>query len=303
MNAADRSRFSADALTGPGGPVSPEALASVRSHPRFQEAVRASAGALVAMGRKRPLVINDLGRLIIGNLALYLHFSRDPADPRSGLSANRMKAICIEQRVCSRGRAHAAVALMRLSGHLTPAPSRADRRLHLLAPTERLIAACQQYWEAIFSGMELVYSERADAKAALQRTEFLAAFMRMFGEHFRAGVRLFQAGSELTSFAHRNAGLALLFDLLLAAERGDPAAPVRISIAELAMRFAVSRAQVLRVLDDAVEAALIERSGEDGSQITVRSRLAAATRNFYAFAFSLCNHYVDVAMDELGRGS
>jgi hypothetical protein len=42
----------------------------------------------------------------------------------------------VEQKVCSSGRAQAAVALMRVSGHLAPTSSRADGRLRLLVPTE-----------------------------------------------------------------------------------------------------------------------------------------------------------------------
>jgi DNA-binding MarR family transcriptional regulator len=295
--------FSAAALRGPGGPLSPEALARLQSHPRFHEAMRAAAGALVAFKRKRPLVVSDLGRLIIGNLALYLHFSRDPADPRSGLSVNRMKMICVEQDVCSTGRALAAVALMRLSGHLVPASSRADRRLRVLVPTERLITVCRQYWLANISAMTLVAPERCGAVAAFRHTDVLAAFMRTFGGYFRAGIRMFQLGEDLTPFAQRNAGFALMFSLLLAGEpdlTGSAPAPVRISVADLARRFAVSRAQVLRLLDDAVAAGLIERSGADRQHITVLPRLSDAGRNLFAVIFALCDHYLHTAMNEVG---
>jgi hypothetical protein len=61
------------------GPLSAEAVAALRTHPLLPNAVCAAAGALVAITRRPPLIINDLGRLVIGNLALYLHYSRDPA--------------------------------------------------------------------------------------------------------------------------------------------------------------------------------------------------------------------------------
>src|SRR3984893_2686905 len=170
MTHAGRSGFSADALRRPGGPLSADALARLRSHPRFHEAVRAAAGALVAIERKRPLVVSDLGRLIIGNLALYLHFSRDPADPRSGLTVSRMKTICVEQGVCSTGRALAAITLMRLSGYLAPAPGRADRRLRLLVPTDRLITLCRQYWLANIRAMTLVKPELSRDPSAVRHT-------------------------------------------------------------------------------------------------------------------------------------
>jgi DNA-binding MarR family transcriptional regulator len=215
-----------------------------------------------------------------------------------------MKTICVEQEVCSTGRALAAIALMRLSGHLVPAPSRADRRLHLLVPTERLIALCRQYWLANISAMTLVVPERSGAVAAFRRTDVLAAFMRLFGGYFCAGVRMFQVGADLTPFAQRNAGFALIFSLLLAGEpdrMGTAPAPVPIAISELARRFAVSRAQVLRLLDDAVEAGLIERSGPHRPYITVLPRLSDASRNLFAVIFALCDYYMRTAMDDVGR--
>jgi hypothetical protein len=304
MNVAGRRRFSRDDLVRPGGPLSAEALAAVRSHPLLSEAVRAAAGALLAVTRKRPVVINDLGRLVIANIALYLHFSRDPSDPRSGLSANRLKALCVEQQVCSKGRALAVLTLMRRSGYLVPAPRGADRRVRRLVPTERLIGVCRQYWEALFRGMALVIPDPPDALTALQRENDFVAFVQVFGGYFRAGIRMFQVGADLTVFAQRNAGLAMLFSLLRASEPGATGAPVavRISIAELARRFAVSRAQVLRVLDDAVAGALIERSEADDLQITVLPRLRSATDAFYVTAFSLGAHYMRMTKADVGGG-
>jgi hypothetical protein len=80
--------FSCDDLSR--GPLSAEAVAALLTHPLLPAAVFAAAEAIV---RKPPVFIHDLGRLVIGNLALYLHYSRDPADPGSGLSVGRMKAL------------------------------------------------------------------------------------------------------------------------------------------------------------------------------------------------------------------
>lgn len=101
MNVPGGVNFSCDDLIR--GPLAAEAVAALRAHALLPNALVASAGALVAIARRPPLIINDLGRLVIGNLALYLHYSRDPADPSSGLSAGRLKALCAEQRVCSKG--------------------------------------------------------------------------------------------------------------------------------------------------------------------------------------------------------
>jgi hypothetical protein len=302
MNVPRGVSFSCDDLIR--GPLSAEAVAALRAHPLLPDAVCAAAGALVAITRGPPVIINDLGRLVIANLALYLHYSRDPADPSSGLSAGRLKALCAEQNVCSRGRALAVMALMRNAGGLVPAASQVDQRLRLLIPTEKLIKACRQYWEAIFRGMAVVIPGRSDAIAALQRDEVLAVFLQVFGGYFCAGVRMFKLGQGLTPFAQHNAALAIILSLFVASEQdgrtGSPGT-VRISIAELARRFGVSRPQVVRVLDKGVEASLVERSMADGLQITVLPRLRNVTQDFYVTAFLLCDYYMQIALDQVGR--
>ena len=304
MNVPRDVSFSCDDLMR--GPLSAEAVAALRAHPLLPNAVRAAAGALVAITPRPPVIINDLGRLNIGNLALYLHYSRDPADPRSGLSAGRLKALCTEQNVCSSGRARAVMVLMHKAGDLVPATCPVDQRLRLLVPTERLVKACRQYWEAIFCGMALVIPRRSDPVAALQSEDVSAAFSQVFGGYFCAGMRMFKLGGQgLIPFAQRNAALAILLSLFVASDRDGRAsspAPVPISIAELARRFGVSRPQVVRVLDKAVEASLVERCTPDSLQITVLPRLRSVTEDFYVIAFLLCDYYMQIALDRVSRG-
>jgi MarR family len=300
MNVGGGANYSRDDLIG--GPLSGEAAAALRTHPLLPNAACIAAEAVVAIARKPPVIISDLGRLVISNLALYLHYSRDPADPGSGLSATRMMALCAEQKVCSKGRVLAAMALMRNTGDLVPAKCQVDQRLRRLVPTEKLINACRQYWDAIFRGVEVVIPRRSDAIAALQCEHIFAAFLQVFGGYFCAGIRMFSPGAGLTPFAQCNAAFAILLSLLVDSEQGGKAgspAAVRISNAELARRFGVSRPQVVRVLDKAVEASLVERSGFDGLHITVLPRLRSVTQDFYVSAFLLCDYYMQIAQDQV----
>jgi hypothetical protein len=299
--------FSCDDLIR--GPLSAEAVAALRAHPLLPDAVCAAAEGVVAIDRKPPVIICDLGRLVIGNLALYLHYSRDPDDPGSGLSAGRLTLLCTEQKVCSKGRALAAIALMRDAGDLVPAICQVDQRLRLLVPTEKLIESCRQYWEAIFRGMAIVIPGRSDAVAALRCEHTLAAFLQVFCGYYCAGMRMFDRAAGLGPFAQHKAAFAILLSLFVASEQdgtaGSPAT-VRISIAEFARRFGVSRPQVARALDEAAELSFVERSGPDDLQITVLPRLRSATQDFYVSAFLLCDYYLQIALDQsrpLRRGA
>jgi AraC-like DNA-binding protein len=106
-------------------------------------------------------------------------------------------------------------------------------------------------------------------------------------------------------FAQRNAALAIVFSLLVASERNDGAGSrvtVRISIAELARRFGVSRPQVMRVLDKAVEVSLVERSAAAALEVTVLPRLRSVTEDFYVTAFLLCDYSMQAALAQISRG-
>jgi hypothetical protein len=296
--------FSTKLLSLHAGPLSPAVLARLRSHPRFPEAVRAAMANQVAIKRQRPMVIADFERLTIGNLALYLHFTRDPEIAQSGLTGSRLRALCVEQTVCSSSRALSVVALMRRYGYLALAEGQADRPQRRLVPTERLIQVCTQCWQASLLPVALVANDPSYETAALRHAEILAAFIRVFGDCFCAGVRMFQRDGVLTPFAHRNAGMTLLFLLLMAGDRegqeGGPT-PVPMSLAKLARRCAVSRAQVLRLLEDANRAGLIERSGTERVNVTVLPRLSDSVENLFAVIFSLCDYYMRTALELTGR--
>ena len=57
---------------------------------------------------------------------------------------------------------------------------------------------------------------------------------------------------------------------------------------------------MVRVLDKAVDASLIERSRRDGLEIMVLPRLRSVTEDFYVTAFLLCDHYLQMALDQVG---
>ena len=104
-----------------GGKLSPEAAAALCRHPNFAQAMRAVLTDNVSLYRGNRIlnyVGYDRGRLVVAMLAFYLHASRRPGDPTSGLTAQSLKSLCVEQDVCSPGRARAMLSLLRLFGYI-----------------------------------------------------------------------------------------------------------------------------------------------------------------------------------------
>jgi DNA-binding MarR family transcriptional regulator len=165
-----------------------------------------------------------------------------------------------------------------------------------------LIASLRQRWAVMFEAVAMVLPQGDAARAGLDRDDFLAAFVRSVVDHYRTGLRALQFTPELAPFAERNAGLTILFSLVIAGETDDtmpPARPVRISISELARRFSVSRAHVLRLLREAAAEGLIERTGAAQDAVTLLPPLCRALQHCAAIMFLFFAHCAREALAEI----
>jgi hypothetical protein len=268
--------------------ATPEAIAAMRTHPQFAKALRASGLGLIGAykgGHLLNWLLDDRGRLLFGYVALYLHITRDAADPASGLTPTRMKALSTELGLCSAGRASAMLSLMRLSGYLAVDIQTVDRRQRRLVATEKLFTVLGTRWRAQVAAMAPLFPDGATMLAALGNPAVECAFVIAMVERFRAGFRLLHSAPALGLFGERNAGMLILMSLAVSGADDDgtpPRRPVPISIAALARRFSVSRPHVLKLIRDAGEEGFIERIGADNSQVVFKPRLADALETLFA---------------------
>jgi hypothetical protein len=283
-------------LFAPGGPVSAAAIAELRAHPGFPDAIRTLGSGMLALYRGNRLLnmlINDRGRMVIGYLALYLREGGAPDGRGTGFGVGQLKALCAAAGLASPGRTAAMLALMRMSGYIASASAAEDKRRHILVPTEKLRATHRDRWESVAAALREV---RPDAAAAinLDDPEFVAAYVRITADHFLAGFRMVEVAPDMELFIERNGGLMVLFSILLAGKSDDtvpPKQPVAVSISAIANRFGVSRVHVRTLLRDAEEAGLIRR--EDAGHVVVLPRLAEAAEIFLATALlfvAMCAH-------------
>jgi AraC-like DNA-binding protein len=281
---------------------SPDAVAALRRHPDFSRAIRSSAASSVALYQtSRPLnaLLSDRARALFTHVALYLHYrGAEPDHP--GLTVSAMKDLCVQLKLCSRGRCEAILALMRAGG-LLAAASDPDRRKRLLAPTEKLLALHRERWGAQFEAMRAVLPEADAYRAAVTDPDFVEAFADALVRRFIAGLRVLDNAPVLELFAERNAGMMILYSLALAGEEGDtfpPTGPVLLSINALATRFSVSRKHVLTLLRDAEGQSLLLRGGAANNEVTLLPRGRDALQQLIATIFL----YLAQCADEALRG-
>jgi hypothetical protein len=206
-------------------------------------------------------------------------------DPGSGLTPGRFKAFCVQNRVCSEGRAAAVLAFMRLSGHLESASHPADRRITLLKPSAKLREMTRSRLLVQLNAAAMICPEIAPILEQLDRPEIERFFYLQSLSRFKSGMRLLARAPALSLFADRDVGVLVLYALMLGAPPSDgmpPSGAVPLSIAALSRRFRVSRTHILRLIRDAEAAGLLSRGGERGEQVSFSPKLQADLRNFVA---------------------
>ena len=283
MSAAERLDRTAS-LFEPDGPLAQAEIDAIRADPRFAEAIRVFAQGMISIYRGNRLLnalINDRGRMVIGYLALYLHDGGAPDGRGSGFGVGQLKALCAATGMASPGRTAAMLALMRVSGYIESGRAPDDMRRHILLPTQRLRETHRERWRCVADAVRVVRPELA-AAFDIGDPEFEAAYVRHTADYFIKGMRVIDVAPELLLFSDRNAGMMILFSLLLSGEAGDtvpPQRPVSISISALASRFGVSRVHVRSLFREAEAAGLIAR---DESHLVFKPTLIEACVNFFA---------------------
>jgi hypothetical protein len=288
-------------------PATPEAIAAIRAHPRFRDAIRVSASGMVAKYEGTRLLnwlMDDRARLVFSYLALYLHFSHDPGDSSSGLTPTRMKVLCVAYGTCSPGRAAAMLSLMRFAGYLAPDPAVRDRRQRRLIATDKLIGLLRDRWRIHYTAMAPLLPDGEAMLAALDDPAYIRALVLAIYARYRADFRFMTLAPTLGLFAERNGGMFILFSLLAASEADDsmpPRRPLPLSISALSRRFAVSRPHVLTLIRDAAADGLIERIGPDGDRLVLSPQLADGIQTFFAVSYLFFADCAREALAAIGR--
>jgi hypothetical protein len=141
----------------------------------------------------------------------------------------------------------------------------------------------------------LIEPQAAVAADRLVEPDFFRAFMIRLGEGFVAGLKN-RPARVISHFAERNAGLIILWDILLSAQEGDTYPPrglLKMSITELSQKYGVSRSHVFRLLRDAEKLGFLKRNADDQTG-TITDVLAHDVAEFQVTTFlglSVCCHH------------
>jgi len=238
--------------------TSAEAIEAIRRHPAFDACAVLGAQSLVEAYQGSRLlnrVMNDRARAVFALMVLYLHSAPDRDGTR--LTTARMVAFCADTELCSRGRAKAMLALLLWSGYIERGPETGDRRVRPLVPTPLLWEAVRLRWTRMLDAFVSLDPQASDLRAAIEDQAFAAELAIELGTAFHSGFRVLDGAPIFIDMAERDGGMMVMFALFIA-ERTGQEMP---SIASLARRFHLSRAQVLGLIREAEMLGLLRRDG------------------------------------------
>lgn len=248
--------------------------ARFRAHPGFQDSVRITAEAILAMYVGQPLLnklVSEEARWLVGGFAMFLHFTRDTSDPASGATLARIQTLMSAHRLASPGRVAALVALMRMSKHLIQVTAETDRRIKRLEPTPAMLAVAKPWLAGHLEALNCL-GVNQDFRAELEQDpEFLVRFYREAGERFFAGIRVIEATPEIRLFMGRDAGYMVLLLLWLSDPTGQmpPRGTVSMPYDKAGRQFGLSRAHVRKLMDEAAAKGFVRVHAEGGRAIEV----------------------------------
>jgi len=268
--------------------LSDAAVARLRAHPRFREAVEAHAAGVLAEyeaqdGHDRWL-LKDLGRA-----ALWLGVMILDSMP-GGLTVSGLAATAAQNQVCSRGRVLAFVHYALDSGRLalTPGPEPWVRRR--LTPTAAFMAASRRRMILQFQTAALLAPEiaaalpRLAADSVVQQASVAAGMLLTV----RPELNRNPGGPLRQIFIARDGGMRMLQHLLLRQPkvRSRLLAAAPLSRAALSRRYGVSRTHVNRLLSDAQDAGALRLEGRD--RVVFSEAFSDEVEAYFAGTFQVC---------------
>jgi hypothetical protein len=227
------------------------------ARPRFDEAMVAAAASSVSFYRGNWLlnrVANDRGRVLSAMMMIDLHY----ASGKQGFTVSQLRDQARRYTVCSPNRMTALAALLRVGGFLVPLAG-GDSRERKLGPSPMLFDLHRARLHGLLSANAMVQPELAPAIAALEDDDTIADILSVYLSYWRNGDRATGACPLLNALADRDAGLTVLFLMMVGASRG-----IGYRVSDLARQFAISRTHALVILREATKYGCLEQAVPGG---------------------------------------
>ena len=207
---------------------------------------------------------------------LHLHDTRDPDNPRSGLTLSNFQRVCAQLDLASKGRAFAFLNLMRVGGYVMRMQSPQDNRVVHLEPTPLFLATVTQWNDGIFRMIDIAAPETSLIDHQRAYPHLGREMRRNSTERILSGWQPLGPFPEVFHFAATDGGWMLIAYLVCEATRNGDIAPISIDLAKFGRQYGGSRSQLRRLLEGAYRDGLLETPPASGAHIILTPRLVCA---------------------------
>lgn len=254
-----------------GGGTSGDRYARLRANPRYPDAVRTFASAMLAQAegdRALDTVLKDAGRNVAAKCLAYLHVT-------GGLTLPRLKALCASTGLVSPGRARTLLIHLQHLGYATPSPLREAKAPTRYDPTTRFLDTWRRQMRATLESAAVVEPAVSRVLTRLDAPAVFESYVRSISEAYLEGLRdIDPTDPFFRTFMHSYAGTQIVHGLVVAGKDAfPPQNPITFHSTETAKRFSVSRLHVRRMMDSAQREGLIRLA--DGALVFTPAGRAA----------------------------
>lgn len=256
----------------------------ILAHSHFPTARNALLRAMLMLYEHEPFLnrlLLEVGRNVLFVVIMCLHARYDEADLETWPTLRLIKQSMTGFSVASPRRIADLVSRLVKTGYLEKLSSPRDRRIRILAPTEKMIAQDQDWLVSHYVPLQVLFPDPGYAPImqrdpAFQRTQRLVA-----AGLFPFAAQLMARNPTMMQFMTREAGMMIVIKLLQLAGP-DHDAMREISYSDIGARFGVSRTQVRKLLEEAEQNGLVRLMRGKGQSVQLMPALVEAFDRFIA---------------------
>ncbi|SDN14183.1 hypothetical protein [Afipia sp. GAS231] len=293
---------------------SPSPLANVKyrsseeilAHPRFVPARIAFVDAVLALYEGDPFLTRlllEAGRYVTFGNIMCMHARYDEADRSTWPTSARLKESMLQFGVSSPRRVEALIARLVHSGFLEMVPSKQDRRVRILTPTELMIDQDLDWLAAHYLPLHVLFPDAGYAPI-IQRDRSLQMAQRLVCMDFLGhGASILASNPGIMLFLGRDAGVMILIKLIQMTHAAGDVSAIGLSYADIGARFGVSRTHVREVLLEAERAGFVLLSGHGGQLVQLTPAVMQVFDRFTADSMSGHDLMFQIALKKLAGNS
>jgi DNA-binding transcriptional ArsR family regulator len=248
-------------------------------NPRFPAARKLYLDRFLEVYGQDPFLVRLLiesGRFLVYMLAVVLDAGQDPERRETWFTVGRLKQQMALFGLASDRQVDHIVSRLRAVGFLDVSSRDRDRRIHILKPTEKMLAHDRDWLAAHYAPLTVLCPQN-DYGLIMQRDpQFQVVHRRTAMAYLPLGAKVLMSEPDMMLFFNRAAGHMVLAALLQAAMSEPDHLHAAVPYGDVGDRFGVSRTHVRQLLVSVEEAGMVKLQGRGGHRVEILPRLWAS---------------------------